>query len=240
VSKISIIAPAYNEGKRIRKFLEKTVSVMNSLGFDYEVVLVDDGSVDNTREEALSAAQDPHVKVVGYDNNIGKGFALKYGFAYTTGDIIAFIDSDLEISPQQIAKYVSATEKGSIVAASKWHPESHVEMPIVRKFLSCGFNLAVKLLTGLRVSDTQSGLKAFRREALEKILPRLSMKRYAFDVEFLTVANLYGFKIMEYPISIKMMDRPRFKPLFNMVCAMLVEILGITYRLRILKWYNRH
>jgi len=97
----------------------------------------------------------------------------------------------------------------------------------------------VMLLTGLRVSDTQSGMKAFRRMVLERVIPRLAMKRFAFDVELLTVANLKGFRIVEYPIDIKMSGPTRLGPLVKMLWSMFVEILGVTYRLRILKWYNR-
>jgi len=97
----------------------------------------------------------------------------------------------------------------------------------------------VMLLTGLRVSDTQSGMKAFRRKVLEKVLPRLAMKRFAFDVELLTVANLKGFRIVEHPIEVKMSGPVRWGPLLKMLWSMFWEILGITYRLRVLNWYSK-
>jgi len=88
---------------------------------------------------------------------------LKYGFAHKVGDVVTFLDSDRDISSRQIAAYVSAAEQGDIVIASKWHPKSHAEIPIMRKVLSLRFRSLVNMLTGLRVSDTQSGMKAFRR-----------------------------------------------------------------------------
>jgi len=239
VPKLSVIVPARNEEERIVEFLRDTLSSLDALGFDYEVVVVDDGSTDRTRERAISAANSPHVKVVGYDDNVGKGFALKYGFAYTSGDIVVFIDSDRDISPKQIARYVGGTEQADIVIASKWHPKSHTGMPLIRRFLSHGFHLMVILLTGLRVSDTQAGMKAFTRRVLEIVLPRLAMKRFAFDVELLTVANLKGFRITEYPIDIEMSGPTKLGPLVKMLWSMFLEILGVTYRLRVLKWYNR-
>jgi len=238
VPKLSAIVPAHNEEEQIVQFLQDTLSSLDALGFDYEVVIVDDGSTDRTRERAISATHNPHVKVVGYDDNVGKGFALKYGFAHTTGDVVVFIDSDRDISPKQIVRYVGAAEQADIVIASKWHPKSHTEIPLIRRFLSHGFHLMVMLLTGLRVTDTQSGMKAFRRPVLESVLPRLAMKRFAFDLELLTVANLKGFRIVEYPIDIKMSGPITLGPLVKMLWSMFIEILGITYRLRILKWYN--
>jgi len=94
-------------------------------------------------------------------------------------------------------------------------------------------------LTGLRVSDTQSGMKAFRRTVLETVIPRLALKRFAFDVELLTVASLKGFRIIEYPIDIKMSGPAKLGPLAKMLWSMFIEILGITYRLKFLKWYDR-
>ena len=237
--KLSVILPAHNEEEHIVEFLQDTLSSLDALGFDYEVVVVDDGSTDRTRDRANSATNNPRVKVVGYDDNVGKGFALKYGFEHTSGDITVFIDSDRDISPKQIARYVGGAEQADIVIGSKWHPKSRTEMPLIRRFLSHGFHLMVMLLTGLRVSDTQSGMKAFRRAVLETVLPRLAMKRFAFDVEVLTVANLKGFRIVEYPIDIKMSGPAKLGPLVKMLWSMFIEILGVTYRLRVLKWYNR-
>jgi len=237
--KLSVIIPARNEEDQIAQFLQDTLSSLDALGFDYEIVVVDDGSTDRTREKAISSTKNPRVKVVGYDINVGKGFALKYGFKHTSGDIVVFIDSDRDISPKQIMRYVGGAERADIVIASKWHRKSHIEMPLIRRFLSRGFHLMVILLTGVRVTDTQSGLKVFRRRVLERVLRRLVMKRFAFDVELLTVANLKGFRIVEYPIDIKMSGPTTLRPLVKMLWWMFIEILGITYRLRILKWYNR-
>ena len=231
-----MIMPTYNEENHIASSLNKVQSALDALGFDYQVIVVDDGSRGGTRREAIRAARNPRVKVVGYEHNVGKGYALKHGFACTVGDIVVFLGSD--ISPRQIGAYVAATEHGDIVIASKWHPKSHTEMPIIRKFLSLGFHVVVTILTGLRVSDTQSDMKAFRREGLEKVLPRLATKRFAFDVELLTIASLKGFGIIEYLVDIKISGHTKLEPLVKMLSSMFLEILWITYRLRFLKQYN--
>jgi glycosyltransferase involved in cell wall biosynthesis len=200
--KISVLAPAYNEEQHIRQFIEETGAVMDGLGLDYDIVVIDDGSTDRTAEIVRHLSSNPRLKLVSYIRNMGKGYAVKQGFAHATGDLVLLIDTDMDISPRQIIGYISASELGDIVLASKWHPGSHTEMPLIRKLLSHGFNLTVTLLTGLRVRDTQSGMKVFRRNVLENVLPKLAVKRYAFDVELLTVANLQGFSIVEYPVSI--------------------------------------
>jgi hypothetical protein len=110
-----------------------------------------------------------------------------------------------------------------------------VEIPLIRRVLGHGFNVLVRLLTSVKLRDTQTGLKAIRRTALEDIFPRLTVKRYAFDVELLAVANLFGLKIVELPVRLKL-DR-----MFSLreVWHMFVDLLGIAYRLRVKKWYQR-
>lgn len=233
-----MLAPAYNEEQHIRQFIEETGAVMDGLGLDYEIIIIDDGSTDKTTEIVQQMSMNPHLELVSYTRNMGKGYAIKRGFTHATGDLVLLLDTDMDISPRQIVSYIRAIELGDIVLASKWHPGSRTEMPLTRRILSHAFNAMVTLLTGLRVSDTQSGMKAFRRSVLESVLPKLAIKRFAFDVELLTVANLRGFSIVEYPIKIKMGGHTMPGPLIRMIWTMFMEILGITYRLRVLRYYN--
>jgi len=233
---LSLVMPAYNEGNIIEEVIERVDCVVRQTGLRYELILVDDGSVDDTRMRAVNYANNnSHVRVVGYGRNLGKGYAVKTGFADATGGAVVFIDGDLDIDPRQIARYVDALRYGDVVVASKWHPQSRVEVPLMRKFLSYGFNVLAKLLTGIRLRDTQTGLKAVRRKALESVFSRLAVKRFAFDVELLAVANLYGLKVVELPVNIRM------RGLFNLreVWRMFIDLLGIAYRLRVLRWYQR-
>ena len=110
-----------------------------------------------------------------------------------------------------------------------------MEVPVSRRVLSEGFNGLVRLLTGVPIKDTQSGLKAMRKSAFIDIFPRLAVKRYAFDVELLAVANLYGLKVVEMPVNIKL--DATFKP--KEMWHMFIDLLGIAYRLRIIHWYQR-
>lgn len=233
---LSLIMPAYNEEDGIELVVERVDDVVRQMGLRYELIVVDDGSIDDTRIKVNSyAGNNGHVKMVGYKNNVGKGFALKIGFSHAVGDMVVFIDSDTEIDPHQIVRYVKALKDADVVVASKWHPQSKVDTPLIRRILSHGFNVLVKLLVGLRLSDTQTGLKAIRRDAFVSVFPRLTVKRYAFDVEMLALANLLGLRVVELPIDI------RIRKLFSLqeVWRMFLDLLGITYRLRVVRWYQR-
>ena len=234
--KISVIMPAYNEEGKIAECVAHARAYLESLECPYEIIIVDDGSTDGTRSEAIRASVNPHVKVVGYDRNQGKGSAIKYGTKYVTGDRVVFMDSDADVKPDLVKQYVTVLRNNDIALASKWHPDSRVSAPIMRKILSHGFHSLVVLLTGVRVSDTQSGFKAFTREALDRIMRLVSVKRYAFDVELLVAAKLLKLRIVELPVNI------RLASLFSMrqVLRMLVDLLGIVYRLRVIHWYQKN
>jgi len=232
---VSFVLPAFNEGEFIEDVLERLDSSFGVNGLRYEVVVVDDGSVDDTRLRAWRyAVQNGHVRVVGYGKNVGKGFAVKTGFWLAVGDAVVFVDSDRDIDVRQVERYVEALKSADIVVGSKWHKDSVVEVPFVRKVLSRGFNALVRLLTGVGVEDTQTGIKAVRREAFESVFGRLSVKRYAFDVEMLVAARALGLRIVEMPVRLKIESRFSLTEVWHMF----YDLLGITYRLKVRKWYQ--
>ena len=237
---VSVILPAYNEGKSIGQAISQVNNVMRDLSFDYEIVVVDDGSHDGTFSEALRAAKSSPeltrcVKVISYQPNQGKGFALKKGFENSRGDYIVFIDSDLDISPNHLSHYLGALKGADIVAASKFHPESEVASPVMRKVLSFGYHWLVRVLLGVDATDTQAGLKAFRRSALEKIMPAIVVKQYAFDAEVFAVANLCGLRVGELPIKINLKSGFPARSIFRMF----IDLLGIAYRKRVRQSYQK-
>ena len=234
---VSLVIPAYDEEAKIEKMVARVDRVLRETALKYELIIVNDGSRDTTWRRALNLSlKNSNLKVVGYAVNQGKGYAIREGFSHASGDAVVFLDSDLDIAPGQISSYLQALKYGDLVIASKRHPQSVVEVPFLRRFLSYGFNILVRLLTGLRVSDTQTGLKAGRRKALEPVFSVLTVRRFAFDVELLTVANLYGLKIVEMPVKIRLTNT-LFSPF--QVWKMFIDLLGISYRLRVLKWYQR-
>jgi len=233
---LSFVIPAYNE----EIFIEDTLGTLDLIIKDkclpYEIIVVDDGSQDKTFRNANNyAKRNGHVKVISYPKNAGKGYAVKTGFMETVGDVVVFIDGDMEIDLNTISKYVDALDYGDIAIATKWHPSSSVSMSWGRKIMSQSFNIMARILIGFNLKDTQVGLKVMKRGSFNNIIPRLAVKRYAFDVELLAVANLYGLKIVEMPVIMKV-DAP-FKP--KEICRMFVDLLGIAYRLRVTRWYQR-
>ncbi|MDQ1280791.1 MAG: hypothetical protein QG670_2054 [Thermoproteota archaeon] len=236
---VSVVMPAFNEEEIISSSIKTTCNVLEKGQMNYELIVVNDGSHDQTFETAWkeAAKHNGHVKVVGYNPpNNGKGYALKYGTAYAKGDYVLFLDSDLEIDPSNLSKYLKVVEGADLVIASKRHPDSKVDEPLTRRIMSFCFHMFVRLLTGVNVSDTQAGLKGFRAESLKKILPLLSVKKYAFDVELLVVAKLHKMKVVELPVAISL--KAGFK--VGNIARMFVDTLGIAYRLRVLHWYQRN
>jgi glycosyltransferase involved in cell wall biosynthesis len=232
---LSVVMPAYNEGENIASNLERVDNVIQKAGFRYEVIVVDDGSLDNTSRKAFKyASKNGHVRIVSYKKNSGKGHAVKTGFTNARSDYIVFVDADLDVEPEQISPFVEALEHADVVISSKWHPCSQIEMSPARRVLSHGFNLLARLLTGIQFKDTQTGLKAVRRDSLERIFTHLTVKRFAFDVELLVLAKLYGLKIKELPVKAKVKKMVSLREVWQM----LVDLLGITYRLRIAKFYR--
>ncbi len=202
----------------------------------YEILVVDDGSKDNTLMKALLyAGKNGHVKVLSFYRNNGKGYAMKTGFMKSVGDVVVFADSDLEIDMGVVSTYIEALNHGDIAIASKWHSESQVEISMLRRILSHCFNVLVKILIGANIRDTQAGLKAIKKSSFEKIIPKLVVKRFAFDVELLAVANLYGLKIVEMPVRLRLNASFKIKEILRMF----VDLLGIAYRLRVLRIYGK-
>jgi len=231
--KISIIMPAYNEAFVIANSIRNVKKMFRPTGMDYEIIVVDDGSTDGTGL-IIDDLDDRKVKLVHYPNNKGKGNAFKAGFQEATGEFTFLIDSDSEIRPRNLASFIRALRTADIAIGSKKHPASMVRTPAVRKILSASVRVLVKMCIGIKSSDSQAGFKAARSSSVYKILPLMSVKRYAFDVEFLTIASLLGLRVVELPIEIELTVIASPKRILRT----LIDILGITYRLRLRRWYQ--
>jgi len=236
--KISVIMPAHNEADHIAEAITETACELRDT--DCEIIVVDDGSLDGTREEAATAASgNTNVKIVGYTENHGKGHALRYGSGYATGDYVVFLDADLDLHPRQIRTLldVMETTNADAVIGSKRHPESQLDYPWHRRLMSNAYYLLVKLLFGLPIHDTQTGIKLFRSEVLGKVLPKLIVKRFAFDLELLVVAHKFGFKMVEAPIVLNFQrgfGRIKMKDIRDIW----IDTMAIFYRRYILRYYD--
>lgn len=239
---LSVIIPCYKQESIVYASIKRVESVLKTFDFPYEIIVVIDGVVDKTYERAKQL-QSATVKVVKYQMNHGKGYALRYGMARSRGSVIAFIDCGTDLDPMGLKMLLAHYEwyDADIVVGSKWHPVSLVTYPWWRVILSRGYGLFVKLLFHLRVSDTQLGMKLFRRDVLEDVLPRLLVKKYAFDIEMLAVANRIGYtRIFEAPVELhwREIESSISKSLFRSIWEMFADTLAVFYRLYILKYYD--
>jgi glycosyltransferase involved in cell wall biosynthesis len=236
---LSVIVPAYREGPRIHNNLQRLVGELDKLNLGYEVVVVSDGNTDATVREAERLGS-PAVRVFRYPMNIGKGFALSCGVDQSVGNLVTFIDADMELDPANIRVFIDLmrTTGCDAVIGSKRHPMSKVDYPTFRRLQSAVYQLLVRVLFNLNVRDSQTGLKLFRKEVLADAMPLLAIKRFAFDLELLVVANQLGYhKICEAPIRLDY----QFESTVNLRSAwnVLWDTAAIFYRLRILRYYRR-
>ncbi len=238
---VSVIIPAFNEVDGIERGLTETAAAMRAFDAPFEIIVVDDGSLDATVERAVALAHTmPEVRVVVADQNAGKGAALMHGALLARYELVLFVDADLEIHPRQFAvlRDLMQSEDADIVIGSKLHPDSKVDYPTERRILSWGYYLLVRLLFRLPVRDTQTGLKLYRREVLEDILPRLLCKRFAMDLELLVTAHRHGAKIVEAPVIVTR-ERAFNRIGTNDVRNVAQDTAAIWYRTYLLRYYDR-
>jgi glycosyltransferase involved in cell wall biosynthesis len=163
---------------------------------------------------------------------------LRYGVS--KGEYVAFLDADMDLHPEQLEEFfaIMKARDADVVIGSKFHPQSKVEYPRLRRIYSFFYFMLVRSLFGLPVRDTQTGIKLFKREVLERVLPRVLVKRFAFDLELLANVHHFGYRIVEAPVVVN----------FNRVCSRLrlaavwnvfVDTLAIFYRMRILRYYDQ-
>lgn len=231
--------PAYNESTNIENTLKVLGKFLADQGLDYEIVVVDDGSRDQTAILARNLGLQ-HVKVVRYETNMGKGYAIRTAFFQSSGEIIAFFDAGLDFQPEHIMNFWEQleAEQADVVIGSKRHPRSRVAYPFKRRIISSCGQVITRTLFNLNVRDTQVGMKVWRRQALQDLMSRALVRRFAFDIELLSLAQRYHYKIVEAPVIMK----------FNATASAVdgraiwragVDTLAVFYRLRILKFYDK-
>src|SRR5260221_2529135 len=239
---ISLIIPAFKQEKTIQKDLQRIKKVMDILNRPYEIIVVVDGMLDKTFQHAKKVKA-KNIIVVGYRSNYGKGYAVRFGMQTARGDIVGLLDSGMDINPRGISMLLEhfLWYKADIIVGSKLHPASKVQYPLGRRVLSWGYRSLVRSLFGLKIRDTQAGLKFFKRPVLEKVLPRLIVKKYAFDIEILAVAHYLGYtRIYEGPIELDFtgMSSIATKGFWQTISSMLWDTCAVYYRLKILRYYD--
>ncbi len=238
--KLSLVVPSYGQRDTICAELSRLHALLSDLVPDHELLLVIDGNDDGTREELLRHAWFQGLRAVCFHVNQGKGHALQAGLRLARGELVAFLDAGGDLDPRELVRFLAAQTlyDADIVIGSKRHSLSRVQYPPLRRLYSRVYQLLIRLLFRLRVRDTQVGMKLFRREVLDAVLPSVLVKRFAFDLELLVVAHSLGFRrIVEAPITL----HARFPSSVTLyaVFTTLWDTLAIFYRLRIRRWYQR-
>jgi glycosyltransferase involved in cell wall biosynthesis len=203
VSSVGIVLPAFREEATIVEAIERLINVMSNHHFDYQIILVVDGEVDETAERAR-AIESERVIVHSYRINRGKGYALLQGLNLVSAPLTVFFDGDLDLDPNCIPSMLENIENGfaDVVVGSKIHKNSIVDYPLKRKVQSKVMRTIVRCLFGLSISDTQTGAKAFRTEALRDCAKLVKSEGFAFDVDLLVRLNSNNQRIMEHPVRI--------------------------------------
>jgi len=238
--RMSVIMPAYALESVIGRNIALVCDLLRG-HIPFEVLPVDDGSKDHTADAIrAAAARDPeHVRPVYVKVNAGKGNALRCGFEASRGTHILLLDGDLDLSPTRITTFfdIMLERQAAIVVGSKRHPDSVLDYPWHRRLASGIYYALVRLLVGLPVTDTQTGMKLFTRDALQWAFDRMLVKTFAFDLEVLSIAHAKGFTVAEAPIEMHFGDKLGCLSYKN-VKQVMTDTLAIFYRLRILRYYE--
>lgn len=208
--KISIIVPAYNEGKRIESTLNSLLLVFPK----EEIIVVSNGSTDDTVDILKRwKEKNPNFKYIEFQEKLGKGGAIIEGLKLAQGDWIGFIDADDAFDLNNIKNSLSGLSCYDCIIASKWKGKNifQVDEPVIKKILSRGWNLLVRVLLGLNYYDTQAGAKFFKKNVKEKIDDNFISKGFAFDVELLYKIKNNGFSVEEVYIPSRFIEGSTFK-----------------------------
>jgi dolichyl-phosphate beta-glucosyltransferase len=231
--KLSVVIPAYNEAHRITKTLLSVSEFLQKQSFDYEILVVNDGSKDETAKVVLELEpRIKNLKLINNQTNHGKGWVVKQGMLEATGDVRLFMDADNSTTVDQVMPMLPYFDQGDdIVLGSRRIKGSviAVRQPWFRDFLGGAFRLIVHIFVPLGVTDSQCGFKAFSAKAARAIFPKQAIFRWAFDVEILAIAKKLKFKFVEVPV--KWVDDSESHVKFSGMVNMLLEVIQVRWNL---------
>jgi glycosyltransferase involved in cell wall biosynthesis len=203
--KYSIVIPAYNERARIIATLESVIRTVRAEGWNAEVIVVNDGSTDETVDLVLEFAKKaPEVRLMQNPRNSGKGYSVRSGVLHAQGEIVMFTDADLSAPIDEASRLFEAIEQGADIAiGSRWLETSRQthRQPLYRQFFGRCFNALTRMVMRLPYADTQCGFKAFTRSAAQTVFQLQTIERWGFDPEILFIARKRGFRVREVPVS---------------------------------------
>jgi glycosyltransferase involved in cell wall biosynthesis len=229
----SIILPAYNERARIAATLDKILAHAKQRGWNVEVIVVNDGSTDDTAAIICEYASKHGVlRLLENPGNRGKGFSVRNGMLHAKGEVLLFSDADLSSPIEEADKLFAAIVTGADIAIGSRWMDSRLQIrrqPLYRRLFGRIFNLALRVILGLQFKDTQCGFKAFTRRSAEAIFPLQKIERWGFDPELLYLARKFGFTIREIPVAWSHREGTRIHPLRDGI-RMFGELLRV-------RWY---
>jgi glycosyltransferase involved in cell wall biosynthesis len=228
-SRLDVIFPCFQKADQIEEVLRRSITVFDEAGLVFRLIVVVDGP-DQDCVRNIEKIDDSRVNKILLPLNLGKGGAIRAGFKLCDADFVAFLDADLDLHPSAIVnaiKLMSDPTNSNIFCTygSKFHEESSVNYPFVRRIVSYVYRILVRILFGLDVDDTQTGVKVFRFEAISRAIALSSENRFLFDVELLAVCNNFEYQMISMPIKLDY----RFSSSINMFAALLM--IGDTFRL---------
>ena len=233
--------PAFEEGAHVREHLRRIAEALDAASRPFEIILVDDGSRDSTAAEAMAAAAlDPRIRVERHATNLGKGVALETGTRAARGDVLIYLDADLEIAPEQIPPLLDRFERlgADVLVGSKYAEGSSEHRPLHRVLLSRFYWFVTALLFRLPIRDTQTGLKILSREIATSVIPAVRTRRWAWDIEVLVLAHRAGARIVSGPVSVDFLAGGARIGLRGVV-ASAVDTLAVFLRAKALGGYGR-
>lgn len=237
---ISLVIPAYKAEKFIKSVVEMRIKELQAIGVPFEIIVVLDGFSDKSAN-TLNKIKHKGLKVFHYQRNRGKGFAVRYGMSKARGEYIGYIDAGKDVLKGNIARMFERIRQkdADAVIPSKWVKDSRIIYPLSRKLYSKFYNFFLRVLLGINVSDTQVGAKLYTHQLVKRVLPRLMVKRFAFEAEFLAVAKHLGFKrFVEVPVDIREDDKSTITYYDGLKSFW--DTFAVFYRLRISKFYDKH
>ncbi len=228
----SIVIPAFNESARIGNALREVTACIDARGWRAEVLVVDDGSTDNTRSIVSDfARKHPAVRLLRNPSNRGKGYSVRHGMLEAVGEIAMFTDADLSAPIEEAELLFAAIRAGADIAiGSRWLDSDRqtAHQPLYRRFFGRCFNAVTRLLMRLPFADTQCGFKAFRRCTAQTIFQLQRIERWGFDPELLFIALQRGYRVEEVPVTWGHDERSRISYLRDGL-QMLRELLYIRW-----------
>ncbi|MGH9497801.1 MAG: dolichyl-phosphate beta-glucosyltransferase [Terriglobales bacterium] len=228
----SIVLPAYNESERIAATIEKVAAFAGQRGWQAEIIVVNDGSTDDTAEVVRRcAAACPSVRLLQNPGNRGKGYSVRNGMLQAQGEILLFSDADLSSPIAEAEKLFAAIGDGADVAIGSRWLKTELQLrrqPLYRQLYGRVFNLALRLILGLQFKDTQCGFKAFSRSAAHRLFSLQKIERWGFDPELLYLAKRLQLRVDEVPVAWAHREGTRLNPLRDGI-RMFGEMLQIRW-----------